>query len=158
MGDPRRHLRRDLLLEEMGGAEARVRRVTAELDKRADARPGVALLRTVPGVGPRTAEVFVAYVDDVRRFARTRQVGCYLGLVPCQDASAGRDRLGHITGNGPATVRLLLCEAAWREQEPEQEPGPDGPGSPPEDQRGCLLWAGRLPTPGAREGPRPDLA
>jgi transposase len=107
-------LRRDLLLEELGEAEARVGRVTKDLDKRADAHPGVALLRTVPGVGPRTAEAFVAYVDDVRRFARTKQVGCYLGLVPCQDSSAGKDRLGHITGDGPATVRMLLCEAAWQ--------------------------------------------
>ena len=107
-------LRRDLLLEELSEAEARVARVTKELDRRADAHPGVALLRTVPGVGPRTAEAFVAYVDDVRRFARSKQVGCYLGLVPCQDSSAGKDRLGHITGDGPATVRMLLCEAAWQ--------------------------------------------
>ena len=107
-------LRRDLLLGELAEAEQRVGRVTRELDRRAGAHPGVALLRTVPGVGPRTAEAFVAYVDDVRRFARTRQVGAYLGLVPCQDSSAGRDRLGHITGDGPATVRMLLCEAAWQ--------------------------------------------
>jgi transposase len=107
-------LRRDLLLEELAQADERIGRVTAELDERADAHPGVALLRTVPGVGPRTAEAFVAYVDDVRRFARNKQVGCYLGLVPCQDSSAGRDRLGHITGDGPASVRMLLCEAAWQ--------------------------------------------
>jgi transposase len=107
-------LRRDLLLEELAEAEARVARVTKGLDRRADAHPGVALLRTVPGVGPRTAEAFAAYVDDVRRFARNKQVGCYLGLVPCQDSSAGKDRLGHITGDGPATVRMLLCEAAWQ--------------------------------------------
>lgn len=107
-------VRRELLLEELAQADARVGRVTAELDRRGDAHPGVTLLRTIPGVGPRTAEAFVAYVDDIRRFARTRQVGCYLGLVPCQDASAGKDRLGHITGDGPATVRMLLCEAAWQ--------------------------------------------
>jgi transposase len=107
-------LRRDLMLEELSQADERVKRVTAELDRRADAHPGVALLRTIPGVGPRTAEAFVAYVNDVRRFARTKQVGCYLGLVPCQDSSAGKDRLGHITGDGPPTVRMLLCEAAWQ--------------------------------------------
>jgi transposase len=50
----------------------------------------------------------------VRRFARVKQVGCYFGLVPCQDASAGRERLGHITGDGPPTVRKLLCESAWQ--------------------------------------------
>jgi transposase len=105
---------RDALLEELGELAAKVARVEAELAKRADAHPGVALLRTIPGVGVRTAEAFVAYVDDVRRFRRTRQVGSYLGLVPCQDSSAGKDRLGHITGDGPATVRKLLCEAAWQ--------------------------------------------
>ena len=56
----------------------------------------------------------MAYLDDVKRFARSRRVGAYFGLVPCQDSSAGRERLGHITGDGPATVRKLLCEAAWQ--------------------------------------------
>jgi transposase len=107
-------LQRELLLEELAQVEQRVRRLTAELDARAANHPGVALLRTIPGVGVRTAEAVVAYLDDVRRFARTKQVGCYLGLVPCQDASAGRDRLGHITRDGPPTVRKLLCESAWQ--------------------------------------------
>ena len=107
-------LRRDLLAEELADLTAKVKRVGRELDARADRHPGVALLRTIPGVGVRTAEAVVAYLDDVRRFGRNRQVGCYLGLVPCQDASADRNRLGHITGDGPATVRKLLCEAAWQ--------------------------------------------
>ena len=68
---------------------------------------------TIPGVGIRTAEAFVAYVDDIKRFARNRQVGSYFGLVPCQDSSAGKDRFGHITRDGPPTVRKLLCEALW---------------------------------------------
>ena len=85
-----------------------------ELAARADRHPGVRLLMTIPGVGIRTAEAFVAYVDDVRRFRRNGQVGSYPGLVPCQDASAGRERLGHITRDGPGTVRKLLCEAAWQ--------------------------------------------
>ena len=107
-------LRRELLLEELDQVQTRIKRLTAELDARAANHPGVALLRTIPGVGVRTAEAVVAYLDDVRRFARVKQVGCYLGLVPCQDASAGRDRLGHITGDGPPTVRKLLCESAWQ--------------------------------------------
>jgi transposase len=107
-------LQRELLLEELAQVQARVARLTAELDARAARHPGVALLRTIPGVGVRTAEAVVAYLDDVRRFARIKQVGCYLGLVPCQDASAGRERLGHITRDGPPTVRKLLCESAWQ--------------------------------------------
>src|SRR5262249_181384 len=78
------------------------------------AHPAVMLLQTIPGVGPRTAEAFVAYVDDIHRFGRTSQLGVYFGLVPCQDASANTNRLGHITAEGPATGRKLLCESAWQ--------------------------------------------
>jgi hypothetical protein len=65
-------------------------------------------------VGVRTAEAFVAYVDDPRRFGRCGKVGSYVGLVPCQDASADKNRLGHVTREGPPTVRKLLCEASWQ--------------------------------------------
>jgi len=41
-----------------------------------------------------------------------RSVGCYFGMIPCQDSSAGKNRLGHITRQGPPTVRKLLVEAA----------------------------------------------
>jgi len=76
--------------------------------------PGVCLLRTIPGVGIRTAEAVVAYIDTPQRFGRSKAVGSYFGLVPCQDASAGKNRLGHITRQGPATVRRLLNQAAWQ--------------------------------------------
>jgi hypothetical protein len=65
-------------------------------------------------VGNRTAEAVVAYIDNIKRFSRNKQLGSYFGLVPCQDASGERNRLGHITGDGPPVVRKLLCEAAWR--------------------------------------------
>jgi transposase len=107
-------LRRDLLVEELTAVDAKVARVEKELARRADAHPGVRLLTTIPGVGVRTAEAFVAYVDDPARFARANRVGSYLGLVPCQDSSADVNRLGHITRDGPATVRKLLTEAAWQ--------------------------------------------
>jgi transposase len=107
-------LRRDMSLEELGEVNQKIRRVEKELDRRADAHAGVTLLKTIPGVGVRTAEAVVAHLDDVGRFSRNKKVGSYFGLVPCQDASAGRDRLGHITGDGPPAVRKLLCEASWQ--------------------------------------------
>ncbi len=107
-------LRRAMMVEELAELGVKIGRVERELKRVADGHPGVALLMTIPGVGIRTAEAVVAWVDDVRRFARVRQVGSYFGLVPCQDASAERNRLGHITKDGPATVRKLLCEAAWQ--------------------------------------------
>lgn len=107
-------LRRDLLIEELESLDRQIKRLTDELDRVGQDHPGVVLLRTIPGVGPRTAEAIVAYLDDPHRFARTRQVGAYLGLVPKQDASGNVNRLGHLTKEGPATARKLLVEAAWR--------------------------------------------
>jgi transposase len=107
-------IQRDTLLAELALFDMQIDRVTAVLDRLGALHPGVTLLRTIPGVGPRTAEAVVAYVGDPSRFGRTRQAGAYFGLVPCQDASAGSNRLGHITKEGPATVRKLVVEATWQ--------------------------------------------
>jgi transposase len=107
-------LRRDLLSEELSEINGKIKRVEIELAKIAEKHPGVQLLMTIPGVGIRTAEAVVAYVDDINRFSRMKQLGTYFGLVPCQDASASVNRLGHITREGPATVRKMLCEAGWQ--------------------------------------------
>lgn len=114
LATPGDNLRRDMLLEELAHFNRQIERVTRELDRIGESHPGVRLLRTVPGVGPRTAEAFVAYVDDPRRFAKIKCIGSYFGLVPRQDQSSSVNRLGHITRQGPGTVRGLLVEAAWR--------------------------------------------
>lgn len=107
-------LRRDMLLDEIEMFNQQIRRAERELKRFAERHPAVALLRTIPGVGLRTAETVVAYLDDPRRFRRNKSVGAYLGLVPCQDQSGNFNRLGHITREGPASVRRMLCEAAWQ--------------------------------------------
>jgi transposase len=106
-------LRLELAVEEFKSLSAKIRRLEAELQRYADRHPAVRLLMTIPGVGIRTAETFVAWVDDITRFRRTRQLGAYFGLVPCQDASADKNRLGHITRDGPPVMRKLICEASW---------------------------------------------
>lgn len=107
-------LKREVLLDELAHLKRQTKRVTDELDALAAGHPGVALLMTIPGVGPRTAEALVAYVDRPERFARVNRVPAYFGIVPSQDASAGVNRLGHITKQGPATARKLLVEASWQ--------------------------------------------
>ena len=107
-------LRRDQLLERILTVQAQIRRVEAELNRVGLKDARVSLLRTIPGVGMRTAEAVVAYLDDVRRFSNLKQVGSYFGLVPRQDASATVNHLGHITKQGPSLVRRLLTEAAWQ--------------------------------------------
>lgn len=107
-------LQRDIAVDELQDLNRKIHRVEKELNKIADASPAVTLLKTIPGVGVRTAEAVAAYIDDVGRFSRNKKIGSYFGLVPCQDASADRNRLGHITRDGPPVVRKFLCEAAWR--------------------------------------------
>jgi transposase len=107
-------LRRDMLLEELAAHDGRIKKLDKALNDIGRKDPRVALLQTIPGVGPRTAEAFVAYVDDPKRFRNVSCIGSYLGLVPCQDASGSTNRLGHITREGPATLRKLLTEASWQ--------------------------------------------
>jgi len=73
----------------------------------------VALLRTIPGVGPRLAEVVVAVIDDPKRFQNSKQVGAYAGLVPKQYESGTMQRSGRITGQGNKLLRALLVEVGW---------------------------------------------
>lgn len=70
------------------------------------------LLMTQPGVGPITALAFVLTLGDVSRFARSKQVASYLGLIPREHSSAGRQKLGSITKQGNRMLRSLLVEAA----------------------------------------------
>ena len=83
------------------------------LDALAKQDPGVQLLETTPGVGPRTAEAVVAHLHQPERFANGKQVSAYVGLAPKQFQSGETDRRGRITRRGPALLRKLLVECAW---------------------------------------------
>ena len=78
---------------------------------RADER--VQLLQTIPGVGRKTAEVVVAYLDDPHRFQNARQISSYAGMVPRRFQSGEMDRQGRIHKRGPRQLRSALVEAAW---------------------------------------------
>jgi transposase len=75
--------------------------------------PVVQRLMTAPGIGPVTAVTFRAVLDDVGRFRDAKAVTAYLGLVPREDSSGGRQRKGAITKTGPRTLRAYLVSAAW---------------------------------------------
>jgi transposase len=107
-------LRLDLLLEEVEALSRQAERIEVHLNQRAKHSPAVLLLRSTPGVGIRTAEAVAAFIDDPDRFRDAKAIGRYFGLVPSQDQSGPRNRLGHITRAGPPVVRLLVAEASWR--------------------------------------------
>jgi transposase len=75
--------------------------------------PRIARIQSIPGVGPRTAEVLVACIDDPHRFENGRQVSAYFGLVPRQYQSGETDRNGRITKRGNPLARTILVECAW---------------------------------------------
>jgi len=70
------------------------------------------LLMTQPGVGPITSMAFVLTMGDVKRFPRGKQVASYLGLIPREYSSGGKQHLGPISKQGNRFLRMLLVEAA----------------------------------------------
>lgn len=93
--------------------EQLVRAVERKLNAIAAKDERVNRLRTIPGVGPRLAEMVVAVIDDPRRFKSRREVAAYAGLVPRQFESGQMARSGRITGAGSRLLRRLLTEVAW---------------------------------------------
>jgi transposase len=87
--------------------------VEAELERLAATEPAIAQLTTAPGVGLVVAAAFVSVIDEAHRFRDAHQVESYLGLVPSEDTSGGRRRLGAITKCGNPYVRSLLVQSAW---------------------------------------------
>jgi len=65
------------------------------------------------GVGTHIALVFLTELGDLTRFNNRRQVGAFLGIAPSCHASGESEQKGHITHQGPARVRKVLCQAVW---------------------------------------------
>lgn len=74
--------------------------------------PETELLQAVKGVGPLTALAFVLTLEDPAKFAKSRQVGCFLGLTPRRDQSGETDKQLRITKAGNPYLRRLLVGAA----------------------------------------------
>ena len=102
-----------LLLERLRFLDTQTREVEARLDTLAASDSRVSLLTTVPGVGPRTAEVIAVHLFDARRFRGADEVSASAGLVPRQYQSGETDRRGRITRRGPKLLRAALVECAW---------------------------------------------
>lgn len=69
-------------------------------------------LEKIPGIGPLTASALVASIGDAATFKNGRQLAAWLGLVPRQDSSGGRERLLGISKRGDVYLRTLLIHGA----------------------------------------------
>jgi transposase len=93
-----------------------VKRQILEMDRRITAHSRASevsrRLAEIPGVGPLLASALVAHVPDPRAFSCGRNLAAWIGLVPKQSSSGGKERLGGVTKQGNRYLRSLLTVGA----------------------------------------------
>ena len=112
-----------VLADQLRDVAARVAAVEGELMAWHRANDVSRRLATIPGVGPITASAIVATVGDATQFKSGRQFAAWLGLVPQQRSSGGKERLGRISKRGDGYIRRLMIHGAravvgWRKRRP----------------------------------------
>ena len=104
--------RREDLLGLLNMLDEQIGKLDRAVAQAAESHPQARLLMTQPGVGPNTALAFALTIGDASRFPRGKQVASYLGLIPREETSGGRQKLGAISKQGNRLLRALLVEAA----------------------------------------------
>jgi transposase len=104
--------RRSELLELFDRVDPSVEELTTAVQQEVNKRPEALRLMTHPGVGPITALAFVLIIGTPERFTRGKQIGTYVGMIPIEESSGGKQRLGQISKQGSSLLRYLLVEAA----------------------------------------------
>ena len=92
--------------------EAQVAELDAEITRRAKADPVARRLMTIPGIGPIAATAVTALVPAPEGFRAGRDFAAWLGLVPLQRSSGGKQKLGAVSKMGERTIRRLLILGA----------------------------------------------
>ena len=101
------------VLEQIGSLTQRIGEYDRQLETLSKEHyPETEILRQVEGIGPLTALTFVLTLEDPSRFAKSRSVGAYLGLVPARDQSGERDPQKRISKEGDEMLRKLLVGSA----------------------------------------------
>jgi len=104
------------LLATLTVAQEQLAAVDAEIAEIARGDSIIRLCATVPGVAVIVAATFVSVIDEAKRFRNAHAVSAYLGLVPGESTTGGKDkpRLGAITKHGNAHARRMLVQSAWQ--------------------------------------------
>ena len=109
-----------LLMDQLGQLEELIGRIAEVMARRPEGEGGpspfsatAARLTTIPGVGPRSAEVIVAEIGpDMGVYPTAGHLASWAGLCPGNDQSAGRRRSGRTT-KGSVWLRTVLVQVAW---------------------------------------------
>ena len=113
-----------VLVDQLRDTERRIRDLDAQLVRQAKSDETCRRLLTVPGIGPTIATALVATIGNATAFASGRHLAAWLGLVPRQNSSGGKERLGAISKAGNGYLRRLLVNGAhallrwWRSSSP----------------------------------------
>jgi transposase len=100
------------LLELLKSLDEQIGKLDQAAQQAAEKHEQARLLMTQPGVGPITSLAFAVTIGDATRFKRGKQVASYLGLIPREYSSGGKQNLGSISKQGNRFLRMLLVEAA----------------------------------------------
>ena len=109
-------LRRKDLLALLDELNKRIEPLDEAVLQAAEENTEAHLLMTHPGVGPVVSLTYVLTIGDWQRFPRGKHVASYLGLIPAEESSSDKRRLGHISKQGNTLLRWLLVEAASKAQ------------------------------------------
>lgn len=100
------------MLRQIEEMSERINRRAAKIRELAAKTDTSRRLQTMPGVGPITAFAIDAFGPDMPSFQRGRDFSAWLGLVPRQNSTGGKARLGRVTKNGQSDIRRLLIIGA----------------------------------------------
>ena len=99
-------------LDQIAEQTSRINKKTAKIKEVAAQADLARRLQTMPGVGPLTALAIEAFAPAMSQFRRGRDFAAWLGLVPRQFSSGGKERLGRTSKAGQADIRRLLIIGA----------------------------------------------
>ena len=91
--------------------EAEIETLNQRVQQQAGERSAARLLMTHPGVGPITALATEVFLGDPSRFASSKELASYVGLIPGEHSSGKRQRLGGLSKQGNPLLRFLWSEA-----------------------------------------------
>ena len=97
------------LRQELG---QRLQQLDQAVSEQAEQRAGARRLLSHPGVGPITALATEVFLGDARRFTDAKAVASYVGMIPSEHSSGGKQRNGSLSKQGNPLLRLLWVEAA----------------------------------------------
>jgi transposase len=100
------------LVAQLDAAEAQIETIEDQLNAWCRSNEAAKRLVTIPGVGLITATALVATVVDARQFRSGRHMAAWMGLVPRQYSSGGKEKLGGISKRGDGYLRRLLVHGA----------------------------------------------